>query len=685
MYDRKSARQKHLVIETVEGISGYLWMVDGTFRTVTQDHPTFVDGTLVQLNVRYRIDEVKRSFMVNCVGCDLSLRGGNGVEYTIANPPVSIEGVEGNADLLPYATVALPSFGSSEFPAVEKASEDFPLFTEWMKDDENALLTTNVLESSTQCDGFPSFRQPEAVAVPTEDAPLSILPTVFGRSINSITGEEEVFAYDPHLHLYENTPENPLADGGGQLVLDTYEPIDPGHQVLCHNVHRAHDNEDGCKLSYLETACAPDSLPKETIVLDSPNLEGIRALTGRSLYAVTGLTIDEEFSTEEGVPVNNVLNEDAILSIEGCNSWTRGRATKDRNTEKFWCDRQDIQDTPASVVFSPPKAQLSIVHKLRIYTSNTSTNSDPASFVLEGRVKPDAEWEVIGSGDLDLPLGRNDRGLPINSSYDSGDAFLSYSEVSLSDNTKAYWDYKVSFPATRDPTKSNLQLAEVELPGLLLPFFPIAHSCAPGAQISRWRKEVDAVGCPNTANLGEGTYKLFSDLVSAKPDVYNPNVRTVIREYRECDSIDAYKLDLGMVQASDGSCWKHVHDLEHTIFDLTGADLADYTVNGSVAQVSNAFVDGIVDDPSYPIIGNLDDHSVIDGSSNSPLAQQEVQDAFMTLEYNPSREAVLVCGSPGEVATDPFASDHSFDITTPQKDGVRTMNIWELSAQRHTT
>jgi len=630
MDDRNTGRQKHLTVEQVSGVAGFVWKVDGTFRTVTQDHPTFTDGSLIEMNARYRIDEMRRSWYVNCVGCGVLVRDVNGTELYLSNPPVSIEGVEGNGDLLPYSTVNLPPFGSTEFPAVEKASEEFPIFTDWMKDDENALLNSSSLEATTQCDGFPSFRQPEAVAVLTEDSPESILPTVFGRSINQDTRVEEIFAYDPHLSLYENTPDKPLADGGGKLVIDTYQPLDPGYQVLCHNAHRTYDNEDGY-------------------------LEGIRALTGKSLYAVTGLTIHENLNTEEGVPVSSVLDEDSILSIDGCNSWLRGRLTKDRNTEKFWCDRVDLHNVPATIVFSPPKSQLSIVHKLRMYNSNTANTADPASFILEGRVKPDEEWEFIASGDLDLSNdSRNPRGLPIESSYESGAVNLTYNEVSLSNNTKAYWDYKLSIPSTRNPTHSNLQFAEVELPGLLLPSFSISHKCAPGAQTSRWMKEVDAENCPNTANLGGNTYKLFTDLISA---------------------------DLGKVLLADGTCWKHVHDLEHGIFDLAGADPADYNVTGSVAQVSNAFVDGT----AYPIIGKLDDHIVIDGSHISPLDQQDVQDAFMTLEYNPSRQAILICGSPGEVATDPFASDHGFDITMPQRTGTRTMSIWELSAQRHTT
>jgi hypothetical protein len=206
--DRNTARQKHLTVEQVSGVNGFVWKVDGTFRTVTQDHPTFIDGLLVKMNERYRIEERRRSWYVNCVGCGVLVRDVNGTESILPNPQVSIRGVEGNEDLLPYATVNLPPFGSAEFPAVEKASEEFPLFTEWMKDDENALLNSSSLEATAQCYGFPSFRQPEAVAELTKDAPESILPTVFGRSINQGTGVEEFFAYDPHLFLYENTPEN---------------------------------------------------------------------------------------------------------------------------------------------------------------------------------------------------------------------------------------------------------------------------------------------------------------------------------------------------------------------------------------------------------------------------------------------------------------------------------------------
>ena len=259
MDDRKSARQKHLTVDNIvsEGVTtGYVWKVDGIFRTVSQEHPVMMDGTPIELGVRYRIGELKRSFYANCVGCGIMLTHRDGITLSfIANPPVSITGVEGNTDLLPYSTVNLPPYGSADFPAVEKAADKFPLFTDYMKEDENGMVVTDALESSSQCDGFPSFRQPEAVATPSDDAPESTLPTVFGRSINLDTGLEEIFVFDPHLTLYENTIDKPLADGGGQLVIDTYDPLPPTTQVKCQNAYPTNDNKEGCQLSYLTTAC----------------------------------------------------------------------------------------------------------------------------------------------------------------------------------------------------------------------------------------------------------------------------------------------------------------------------------------------------------------------------------------------------------------------------------------------
>lgn len=175
---------------------------------------------------------------------------------------------------------------------------------------------------------------------------------------------------------------------------------------------------------------------------------------------------------------------------------------------------------------------------------------------------------------------------------------------------------------------------------------------------SRWiRDETDSV-CANSANLGATTLKTYSDLITGKnmnaDSDYNGDVVDVYRKRRECDAEDSTKTDLGKVSAL-GVCWKHVHPTELNVMAGT------------------------------TVIGRLGDHVGLDGSEPAPLDQQNVHDSFGTYELNPSLGAVLVCGSPGEVASDPFYGDRGFDVVQPEGTGYRSLSIWELSAQRHTT
>ena len=123
-------------------------------------------------------------------------------EIIVDNPEVSVTGIEGNLNILPYSVVELPAFKSNDLPTIERA-DDYPLFSQWIKPFENALLNTTSLEGSNQCDGFPSFRRP--FPLNDVDSPPGSFPAVFGRSADGI-----VFAYDPHLKFYENTVENPV-------------------------------------------------------------------------------------------------------------------------------------------------------------------------------------------------------------------------------------------------------------------------------------------------------------------------------------------------------------------------------------------------------------------------------------------------------------------------------------------
>ena len=72
----------------------------------------------------------------------------------------------------------------------------------------------------------------------------SATPPIFGHTINAQTGETEYMLFDPTLRFQENTVENPLPDGGGNL----YKQSDG--RVFCSNVKRSFQNEDHCKLLF---------------------------------------------------------------------------------------------------------------------------------------------------------------------------------------------------------------------------------------------------------------------------------------------------------------------------------------------------------------------------------------------------------------------------------------------------
>jgi hypothetical protein len=520
---RRTLWNKFLLIYQVQGIEGYIWKVDEHFRTITKDHPKFSDGTPVELGKRYRIPNPDgNAFKIDCVGCMVPI--GDATRYVppyyIANPPVSIEGVEGR--IFSYRVVELPSFKTPDFLSIENPTVFHPLFAQWIHPDENGLLNTTILEGTDECIGHPNFRQP--LPGNERDAPPGAIPTVFGRSVDSVTGETHVFAYDPHLALKENTIENPLLNGGGDLVMDTDDLV-AGTQVLCHNVEMNFLNEKKCQLSYDEKSCRPNTTPKRVIVLNDANLSSITQMTGRKLYAVTGFSL------------------------------------------------HDINNSTGMPYFRPP--------------------------------------------------------------------------------------------------------------------------CRPGKRTTRWIKDTNNQECANTAGLGLMSQKAFRDIIDAATSnnaaqYYNPNIVDVTRNVLECDEQDVQKYDMGNVKASDGSCWTNIHPYEQSVFDLTDLNTTEYTiVRENLASISTSvlyekfiIVNNIT---AYPLLGKFGDHVILDGTEVAPLDDETVQKSHKTLNYNPSGGAVLMCGSPNEVGSDPFHGDQEFDVVIPEASGYRTSSIWQLSAQRHTT
>lgn len=182
------------------------------------------------------------------------------------------------------------------------------------------------------------------------------------------------------------------------------------------------------------------------------------------------------------------------------------------------------------------------------------------------------------------------------------------------------------------------------------------------ASKSRWMKQ-DTTNCPNTSNLGPLTLRTFADLISGatiKDEAYNPDVVQVKRSIRQCDSGDDTKLDFGTVPTGDGSCWEHVHISELSVIDFTWADPTKYTVTGpatvTIDDYDWFYTTVYSDVATYPVIGKLNDHVELAGGPTI-LEDNDVRIEYMTLEYNPNEGPVLVCGSPNEVASDPFHGD----------------------------
>jgi hypothetical protein len=99
---------------------------------------------------------------------------------------------------------------------------------------------------------------------------------------------------------------------------------------------------------------------------------------------------------------------------------------------------------------------------LRFYTANDAETRDPASFQLAGsNTSINGPWEVISSGNLALPAGRNMGGGAV-AIPPTGNLGAFYQEV-LFDNTLPFSHYQLVFPTLKDAAAANsMQIGEVE-------------------------------------------------------------------------------------------------------------------------------------------------------------------------------------------------------------------------------
>lgn len=226
---------------------------------------------------------------------------------------------------------------------------------------------------------------------------------------------------------------------------------------------------------------------------------------------------------------------------------------------------------------------------------------------------------------------------------------------------------------------------------------------------SRWMRVSDP-GCIPT--VGPTTQAIFQALLEYKTnsdaESYNADLKDVRRYYKSCDAEDVDLWDLGLIQDSAGTCWKHVHPKHLNVYDLTNfitgesnhtagnhsflSELAEtgqfvlsFPNDAAHAAANQKFFDTIVNHPEfYPVLGKLGDHILYDDLPVD-LQTEEIRDAFQTHSINPAGDGVVICGSVGEVASDPLLGDSGFDARTDARGNrnYRVSSIWEFSGQRY--
>ena len=172
--------------------------------------------------------------------------------------------------------------------------------------------------------------------------------------------------------------------------------------------------------------------------------------------------------------VNTILYPGTVHSVAGCSRVVRKDEILNPSTKKFFCDHLDMPTTDGifvdSFVVSPSHGKLTVAKELRIYTHNNCANCDCVEYLLEGRVDADSPWEEIAGGLFPWAgqaICRNERGLPIDSTFESGDNNRCYGSVPYPSHATPYLDYKYTCLRTRSNHRYH-QIGRMELAGYIL-------------------------------------------------------------------------------------------------------------------------------------------------------------------------------------------------------------------------
>lgn len=232
----------------------YIWYVEGMARTSTTSLPYIKDKRGLDIHIlrpepsAYRISTgiwMVDNMKYSCVGCPIMICAtsipGLGCGY-IENPKVDMVGILGTSRLL-YSVVDLPPIMAGDGKMVPINNGPYLKSIEQFQQPNDEFYLNFPIDQS-KCAGHPKTLMPQPTLltlVPRDQHVEEATPPIFGKTTNKQTGQVEYMLFDPTLRFQENTVENPLPDGGGNMYSQS------NGRVFCSNVKRSFMNEDHCK------------------------------------------------------------------------------------------------------------------------------------------------------------------------------------------------------------------------------------------------------------------------------------------------------------------------------------------------------------------------------------------------------------------------------------------------------
>lgn len=200
----------------------------------------------------------RENYKWNCVGCRILIqeRIGDGTRIGgyVANPKIDLTGIENNSDLVRYNIVTLPpilSASDDRMVSIDNGDDLGNFYKDFYKPDDTFWLNSETFDK-TQCADHPKVGS----AGYTEESRLNtaqngdlhtnkhqqtMFPPIFGRSQNAQTEETETLLFDPTMAIFENSLDQPMADGGGKRISET------NGKTICSNAPKTFQNEEHCK------------------------------------------------------------------------------------------------------------------------------------------------------------------------------------------------------------------------------------------------------------------------------------------------------------------------------------------------------------------------------------------------------------------------------------------------------